>query len=193
MFITPLYATLLQIFCEFMLNLRIISISITGPDDTCKWDLPAWMVEVITLISPTCSLWYRLDQWILHRKLLIQEQNQLASTESQAPISRNTLTSNDGDFISIFHSSAFISLLSLSYSVKHKVPWSEFCSAWTWKSKVLHLGSKKGTKFHAGRAGLFWGWGRGLFFCSKLHVSYVFFVDWKFIGWTNFLSQNLLG
>ena len=39
MFITTLYTTLLQIFCELLLNSKVIPKHITGPDDTCEGDL----------------------------------------------------------------------------------------------------------------------------------------------------------
>ena len=35
--------TLLQIFCEFMINYEVIFKSILGPDDTCWGNLLAWM------------------------------------------------------------------------------------------------------------------------------------------------------
>ena len=33
----------LQIFCELMINSKVISISILGPDDSCQGDQPALM------------------------------------------------------------------------------------------------------------------------------------------------------
>ena len=41
MFITTLYTTLLQIFCEYFLDEKVISESITGPDKICQGDLQA--------------------------------------------------------------------------------------------------------------------------------------------------------
>ena len=42
MFIKIQHTTLLQIFCELVINSKIISKSVKGPDDTCQEDLQAW-------------------------------------------------------------------------------------------------------------------------------------------------------
>ena len=48
--------TLLQIFNEFIINFKVILKSIESPDDTCQWDLQAWMGWIVSVMDGGESL-----------------------------------------------------------------------------------------------------------------------------------------